>query len=392
MTLTVTRTVNGAPQTSSVSQSISVLTDLEPRLTPVPTVVEVGTPVAVGLVMTKGKAKSPAQLTFDDGTSAAPTTSDGVTFATTNHTYSEPGKYYLRATVQDVDDAIAPGVTGPENFASTSAVVTVHPVACVAPASAPTVSLPLTVRLGNNLFISWTADPGLDPRIDTYEVEVSTTSTFSGGSLWTYRPVSDYQLFYVGFVPTGNKLYVRVRTVKQCATVLTSAYSNVASTTVETPPTVVSTSSYPAAMFYRIGSEAAVPTARYCYINATYSTADAVLALSLSGTDASAFTFAPAALTLAPGQSGCVTVTPTAEILKTAGRRTASLLATYTGGAISSNVQILVSASNAPPPGTTLRSAAAKLNFSAPSGQTPLPMTLSLNISPPPRRGRRSSS
>lgn len=388
VTLTVTRTVNSAVETSSITQRISVLTDLAPKLIPAPAAVQVGSPVSIGLTMTKGKAKSPATLDFDDGSGASPASADGVTFAATSHTYGEPGVYYVRATAQDVDDAVPPGVTGPENFATTTSVVTVYPLACTAPAGPPTMTLPATVRLGNNLFVSWTKEPGFDPRIDRYEVQVSGVETFAEASTSTFLTEQDYYVYPVYSVPASGMLWARVRMVKQCATRLVSDYSNVASTMVERPATVVNLSSTSPSMFYRIGSNAPVPTSEFCFLSATYSTMSATLALSLSGTDAAAFTLDKTSLVVSPGEVSCVRVSPKADTLTTAGYRSASLVWTYDISTMSVPVSILVSASNPPPSGTQLRAAASKLNFSAPTGQTPLPTTLGVSIVPPPQAGQ----
>lgn len=388
VTLTVTRTVNGAVETSSIAQRISVLTDLVPTLIPAPAAVQVGSPVSVGLTMTKGKAKSPATLDFDDGTGASPTSVDGVTFAATSHTYSEPGIYYVRATVQDVDDAVPPGVTGPESFATTTSVVTVYPPACTGPAGPPTMTLPATVRLGNNLFVSWTKDPGFDARIDRYEVQVSGAETFAASLTATFLTEQDYYVYPVYSVPVSGKLWARVRTVKQCATKLASDYSNVASAIVETPPTVVGLASASPTMFYRIGSGAAAPTSEFCFVSAAYSTMDATLALSLSGTDAAAFTLEKTSLVVGAGKVACVRAAPKADTLTTAGYRSASLVWSYDLFTGSVPVAILVSSSNPPAAGTQLRAAASKLNFSAPAGASPLPATLGVSIVPPPQAGQ----
>ncbi len=391
VSLTVTRTVAGQVQTSTVTQTISILTDIVPVLTTTPSTVQVGNPVTVGLSLSKGKGKSPAHLDFDDGTSAAPTTADGVTYANTVHTWFEPGKYYVRATVQDQDDAIAPGVTGSENFATAISVVTVYPVACTAPTVAPVVTLPDTVRLGNNLFISWTEDPGLDPRIDEYQVDVSANSGFTAGTVETFRTTSDYLLYRVVSYPVSTQLFVRVRTVKQCATTLPSAFSNVDSTVVVRPPTVVVATSRPGAMFHQLNSSATAPSANYCFWNQEYSTGAAVLQLSLAGTDAAAFTLDKTSLTIQPGDIGCVKVTPKPETLASAGFRTARLVATW-GAApdetIDGEVSLLVSSSSPPPASTVMRAAASKVNFAAPAGQTPIPVTLTVNITPPPQSGQ----
>jgi|GEM_PF-5654503 len=391
VSLTVTRTVAGVVETSTTSQTISILTDIVPVLTTTPPTVQVGSPVTVGLSLAKGKGKSPAQLDFDDGTAAAPTTTDGVTYASTVHTYTEPGKYYVRATVQDQDNAIAPGVTGPENFATAIAVVTVYPVACTAPTVAPVVNLPDTVRLGNNLFISWTADPNLDPRIDEYQVDVSAIPEFPAGSVETFRTASDYLLYRVVSYPVSTRLYVRVRTVKQCATTLVSPNSNVASSIVVRPPTVVVAVTSPGAMFHQLGSSAAAPTAEYCFLNQEYSIGDALLALSLTGTDAGAFTLDKTSVTILPGEIGCVKVTPKPATLAAAGNKAARLVASW-GSApeetIDVEVSLLVSSSSRPPASTVMRAAASKLNFAAPAGQTPTPVTLTVNITPPPQSGQ----
>lgn len=392
VSLRVTRTVGTNVEASSVAQRISVLTDLAPSLTLTPASAPVGTPVAMGLKMTKGKAKSPAALDFDDGNGAAPTSVDGVTFSSTTHTYVEPGRYYVRATAQDADDATPPGVTGPENFATAVAVMTVYPEGCVGPAGAPTTTLPDSVRIGNNLFISWTREPAFDGRIDRYVVEVSSTPGFDPGTVAVYETVSDFFTHFVGAMPSGGKLYARVKTVKQCATQLSSGYSNVASTDVVAPPTVVSLSSTPGAMFYRIGSQAASPSATVCFYNAKFSTQTAALALALAGGGAADFTLDKASLSIAPGSPGCVTATPTTAALAAAGYHEATLQATFESGegqrTISAKVAVLVSSASQPSPGTVLRTAASKLNFSAPAGQAPLPTTLGVNIVPPPQSGQ----
>lgn len=388
VTLTVTRTVNSVVETSSIAQRISVLTDLAPKLIPAPAAVQVGSSVSIGLTMTKGKAKSPATLDFDDGSGASPTSADGVTFAASSHTYSEPGIYYVRATAQDVDDAVPPGVTGPENFATTTSVVTVYPVACVPPAGPPTMTLPQTVRLGNNLFVSWTKDPGFDPRIDRYEVQVSEGESFPEAGTSTFLTASDYYLYPVTWAGTGN-LWARVRTVKQCATKVVSDYSNVASTVIERPPATVYLNTASPSMFYKLGSGAGTPTSEFCFVLAPFSNTGATVSLALAGDDAAAFTLDKTSLVLNLGDVGCVHVSPKPETLTTAGTRSALLV---WGGAppftLSAPVSILVSSASPPPSGTVLRAAASKLNFSAPAGETPLPTTLGVSIVPPPQSGQ----
>ena len=115
----------------------------------------VGSPVTIELHVNRPAtppgpgmgAMSPAHLDLGDGSTAAPIRVSETAFTSTSHTYTEPGTYYVRATVQDEFGAMPPGVTGPENVATAVTTVKIYPWACQGPSGSPVMTLPATVTL-----------------------------------------------------------------------------------------------------------------------------------------------------------------------------------------------------------------------------------------------------
>ena len=379
--LTATNIKGSATSTGTVD----VRTNLAGELTiPGPTMVGIGASV---ILKYTGKA-SQADIHWGDGQFTS--VPSPVSPITATHAYSAPGVFFPAVKLTDADRTSDATSLQSEKIFDKATGFVVYPKNCGG-LKPPTLVAPATAEPTHHILFRWGAPDDFLVATDYYVIETANNPDFTGEGYWRYTSPEPYLVFppdSPARAEPGGTLYARVATFRQCATLISSGFSDVVQTQMIQPPPGVTTTPQRIYLSYFPGMPEPTSTLTFLAAHFTFVNANITLTpppfLTLSSTN----------LTLAPEKSTTVTINYLPSVLSTPGVYTGSIRVDYQQDTFYVPVMLVVqsggpykSAPVGPPNSTTLtipNRPDPLMTFSAPAGQTPAPVSVTVQISPAP--------
>ncbi len=241
------------------------------------------------------------------------------------------------------------------------------------PPDAPVLSTATTaVNGGQSFLVTWTV-PASVPAGSTFVVETSRGPDFSTLES-TLETAAAAAVLTAPRADAPYDLYVRVRALSSCGSVGSDS-APLRFTVALAPTTFAFTRSSPA---WIVAAGDAPPTAEVEVKNVG-ATAGSISFSARGGL----FDVSPAALTLAPGAKGTVTLSVHADAVASPGVAEGLLVGTWGNESLSTQGALTVTSVPIPPgshAGSKVHASATSILFLAPKGETPAPQTLTLTV------------
>ena len=374
-----------AKGTSIATGPVEVRTNLAGILTaPPPTMA--GAPATVGLAFS-GKADQ-ALIQWGDGQTT--TLTNPVSPISETHSYASPGIFYTAVKLTDADRTADATPTQWLKVFDLPTGFTIYPKNCNGP-ERPGLVAPVSAEPTHGILLTWGAPSDYLYGSDTYVIDVANDPGFTGESYWQYTSVVPFLIVPPDSpargVPGGH-IFARVATHRQCASVIPSEFSDVSKTLLLQPPPGVTTTPQRLYLSYFPGTPA--PALKLTFLASYFTFATANVTLTPPAfLNVSSRTFA-----LASETTRDVTVTFPQATLSTPGAYSGSIKVEYEQDTFYLPVLLVVQAGgpyaaapSGPPAAATVtipNRPDPLLIYSAPSGQTPKPASVSVQVTPAP--------